>query len=120
MQHHGSRLIGLQGMAVRAVREVGDQLDLGGRADRAGRLLPGVWAGVLQVKDRPSCESARVCWNGSAPAERTPRNTPRAIAGRVAEVLDGRSPAGGGGLDRAPDGIACRPLDGGRGGDRGS
>jgi transposase len=53
MRDHGSRLVGLDGMAVRAVCEVGDQLDLEVELiARAGCCL-GCGRGSLTVKDRP-------------------------------------------------------------------
>jgi transposase len=53
MQDYGSRLVGLDGMAVRGVHEVGDRFDLEVElVARAGRC-PGCGRGSLTIKDRP-------------------------------------------------------------------
>jgi transposase len=53
MQDHGSRLVGLDGMAVRSVDEVGDQLDLEVELVAHAGCCPGCGRGSLTVKDRP-------------------------------------------------------------------
>jgi transposase len=53
MHDHGSRLVGLDGMAVRAVREVGDQLDLEVELIARAGCCPTCGRGSLTVKDRP-------------------------------------------------------------------
>jgi transposase len=53
MQDHGSRLVGLDGMAVRSVREVGDRLDLEVELVARAGCCPGCGRASLQVKERP-------------------------------------------------------------------
>jgi transposase len=53
MQDHGSRLVGLDGMAVRGVDEVGDQLDLEVELVARAGCCPGCGRGSLTIKDRP-------------------------------------------------------------------
>jgi transposase len=53
MQDHGSRLVGLDGMAVRSVCEVGDHLDLEVELVARAGCCPGCGRASLQVKDRP-------------------------------------------------------------------
>ncbi|HEX3278895.1 MAG TPA: transposase family protein, partial [Thermoleophilaceae bacterium] len=53
MQDHGSRLVGLDGMAVRGVDEVGDQLDLEVELIARAGCCPGCGRGSLTIKDRP-------------------------------------------------------------------
>jgi transposase len=53
MQDHGSRLIGLDGVAVRGVHEVGDQLDLEVELIARAGCCPGCGRASLTVKDRP-------------------------------------------------------------------
>jgi transposase len=53
MQDHGSRLVGIDGLAVRHVHEVGDQLDLEVELIARAGCCPGCGRGSLTVKDRP-------------------------------------------------------------------
>ena len=53
MQDHGSRLVGLDGVAVRGVHEVGDQFDLEVELIARAGGCPGCGRASLQVKDRP-------------------------------------------------------------------
>jgi transposase len=53
MHDHGSRLVGLNGMAVKSVHEVGDQLDLEVELVARAGCCPGCGRASLQVKDRP-------------------------------------------------------------------
>ena len=53
MQDHGSRLVGLDGVAVRSVCEVGDQLDLEVELVARASCCAGCGRASLTVKDRP-------------------------------------------------------------------
>jgi transposase len=53
MQDHGSRLVGLDGMAVRSVHEVGDQLDLEVELVARAGCCPGCGRVSLTIKERP-------------------------------------------------------------------